>query len=238
MKKTAMIIAIGIFATLAQATVTDDLKNTELSLIDIIQRAIANSVSIETVVSDAIHASPLQSSSIIGAAIAVTPGSIASIVETAIEAGVGAEAIAQHCKSALTTNEVEQIVISSMRANVTPEPIIRTCIAVVPEDGVAKLVALALANADESFYDRIITSAFDGMDSFDTSAMSLVATGVVQSGITIDGYAPINEQIALNLVNDLVGPPAFATEADAPAASEAEASALLVRPPEGSASAS
>lgn len=238
MKKATTVIAILMFTTLAQATVTDDLKNTELSLIDIIQRAIASSISIETVISDVIHASPAQSSSIIGAAIAVTPGSIASIVETAIEAGARAEVIAQHCNSALTTNEVEQIITSAMRARVRPEPFIRTCMAVLPEDAIERILALALVNADESFYDRIITSAFDTLNSFETNAMSLVANGLAQSGVTIDGYDMGNEQLAMNLVEDLVGPPAFATEADESLVSEAEAAALLERPQEGSASAS
>ena len=103
-----MVIAILMFATLAQATVTDDLKNTELSLIDIIQRAIANSISIETVISDVIHASPAQSSSIIGAAIAVTPGSVASIVETAREAGDGGESIAKYFNDEFRTIDVQQ----------------------------------------------------------------------------------------------------------------------------------
>lgn len=238
MKKAAVVITIAMLAALAQATVTDDLNNAELSLIDIIQRAIADRISIETVISDAIHASPAQSSLIIGAAIAVTPGSIASIVKTAIEAGTPVDVIAQHCKSALTTNEVEQIVASSMRANVRPEPIMRTCIAVVPNDSKARILAQALANADESLFDRIIISAFDAMDSSDTNAMSLVADGLVQSGVTINGYAQVNEQLAMSLVEDLVGPPAFASEAGGSPASEAEAAVLLDRPLEGSASAS
>jgi len=237
-KKAAMLVIFGMFATLSQANVTDDLKNANLTLIDIIQRAIANSVSIETVVSEAIRASPRQSSSIIGAAIAVTPGSIAVIVETAIKAGAKSEVIAQHCKSALTTNEVEQIVTSAMLAKVKPEPIIRTCLAVVPEDEVTRLLALALANADESFYDRVIASAFDTVDSLEMNAMSLVSNGLVQSGITIDGQELANQQMAMNMVEDLVGTPAFATEADRSPVSAGEAAALLDRPEEGPASAS
>ncbi len=238
MKKAAVVVMFGMYATLTQATVIDDLKSANLTLIDIIQRAIDSNISIETVVSDAIEASPERLSSIIGAAIAVTPGSIAGIVETALEAGAKSEVIAQHCKTALTTKEVGQIVTSLMRAKSRPEPILSTCIAVVPEDAIARLLALALANADESYYDRIIASAFDTVDSLEMNAISLVSKGLAQSGITIDGQELANEQTAMNFVEDLVGTPAFATGAGGSSYSAGEAAALLDRPQEGSASAS
>ena len=146
--------------------------------------------------------------------------------------------IAQHCKTALTTNEVEQIVTSAMRAKVRPEPIIGTCIAVVPEDAIARLLAVAFANADESFYHRIITSAFNTVDSLEMNALSLVSNGLVQSGITVNGQELANKQMAMNLVEDLAGTAAFATEADGSSYSAGEAAAFLDRPEEGPASAS
>ncbi len=175
------------------ATLRQDLVNPELTMIDVVQRALQSGTDIGTVVTESLATRPDKASTVLGAAIAVSPGAIDTIVETALRLGTEEETVAQQCRTALTTSEISQVIVTSMRERARPEPIISTCILMIPQAEVPPMVREALANAPTEMHQRIITAAFGSLgEDPDTIVLvsddlvSALAEGTLESPLTED----------------------------------------------------
>ena len=180
--KIALVIFLCIVATSVQATIKEDLANTELSLIDVFHNALANDTDIKTTITEMIRQST-SARQVVSTAIAVSPGSIDQIIQSALEMNVPAEDIAGFCRTALTVREVEQIVVSILRqTDVEPEMVLSTCMSVVPESEIANMLATALQNVKEDMYARVISSVYESI-SADVDPLPLMSLGIANSGV-------------------------------------------------------
>ncbi len=178
---TLVLLFLSVLAIPAIASLQDDLKNENLSMVTVFERAIADGLAISDIVRETIETDPTNSTTALAAAIVVVPESIPEIVTAAASIKTRSEVVGVQCKSVLTSEMVGQIIVSAIDNEFKPEVIFRLCLPALRQEEVTGVVVSALTVADESIHTSIISAAFNAIGGDDTNNVTLLAGDLVQS---------------------------------------------------------
>lgn len=110
---------LALLPIMANADISSDMANSELSLAQVVQNAQAEGLDMDAIVTQMIAADPAQSSSIVAAAMVVAPNSFGQIVSAAVRAGADPSSVASAALVA-NNNSNQAGIVNAIVAAVPP----------------------------------------------------------------------------------------------------------------------
>ena len=186
--KKSVISSLAILLTVGCAVVASAASNDGLSgngsALSVFQNAFDNGESdVQSILSASLKSNPEQAPELIGAAARVAPNEVEATVNTSVENGV----------------PLPVVLRALIDAGTAPgDSLALVLFAVTPEDDIATLVATALQAADPTENLAIVETALATLNETTPDALGLVASGMIPFGDT-----PVDEDLALALLDTL-----------------------------------